>query len=233
MSESLLAALAGVRTHLEPAIAEAQIELADVRARCRELRERATIAEVAGSAPARPAPTAPQSVAEQTGIQASPDTTFASSTVAVASPMRRRPNMPRLPRRWRLALGAVARLDLERLPGLLARNIILRWEGGSAISGTHLGHAKAIAFVRQFQPLVDTASLRVDDVHADGSNVEIAAVVKLRAASHADVELDVRLTVVARFDPAGMITLLFATPDDPAAVDAFLDAAFANNSRSA
>jgi ketosteroid isomerase-like protein len=141
--------------------------------------------------------------------------------------------MPQLPRRWVLALGAVGRLDLDRLPRLLARNIIVRWEGSNTLGGTHLGHAKALAFVRKLEPLVDRTSVRVVDVHADGSNVEITVGLTLQAPTRANLRVETRLSVVARFDPAGMITLLFATPNDPAAVDEFLDVTMADNFRSA
>jgi ketosteroid isomerase-like protein len=235
MSDTLRAALEEVRAHLEPGIAEAQLELADARARCAELRRLASIVRPVVPAPsaAHPVPTSPEVAPELAPPHVGPATTSASPVTALAVSDRHRADTPTLPLRWVLALGALGRLDLERLPRLLARNIILRWEGDNPLSGTHLGHAKALDFIRHLEPFLSPASVRVHDVHSDGSSVEIAVAVTLRAPSRADVQVDTDLTVVARFDPAGMIALLFATPADPAAVDAFFNVAMTEDSRSA
>jgi hypothetical protein len=246
MSDLLLRALENVRPHLESGIAEAQAELAAARLRRRELRQLAATArpvqhastlEVAtpmpGGAAIEPiAVAAPESVhdapPEPIAVAAPEPASVGSSTT---TPVRR--DLPMLPWRWLLALGAIRRVDLDRLPGLLARNIILRWEGENPIAGTHLGHAKALSFLRQLRPFVDGESVRVDEVHADDSNVEIVATVPLKAPSRPSVRVDTDLTVVTRFNSAGMVTLLFLTPSDPAAVDSFFHEAMAEDSRSA
>jgi hypothetical protein len=232
MSDSLRAALEDVRAHLESGIVEAEVELADARLRCRELRQLAAVARpVEGmSAGAAPVP-----IVASGPISGPPEQSLVPATPMPApiGAAPRQPALASLPRRWLLALGAVARLDVDRLPPLLARNIIARWEGDNPIAGTHLGHAKALSFVRRLQPFLDTTSVRVEESHSDDSNVEIAAVVTLRAPGRPDVRVDTRLTVVARFDSAGMITLLFVTPNDTAVVDAFFDAATSENSQSA
>jgi len=204
VSDGLSTALEAVRARIESGIAEAELELAEARARVRELKR--SLADAGAERPA------------------GADDAIAVAALPPLMPPERRAVLPRLPTRWLLALGALRRLDLERLPRAFARNIILRWEGDNPIAGTHLGHKQALAFVRQLQPFFEPASVTVEDLHVADANVEIQATVTLRTRTPVDVRIETRITVVARFDDAGMITLLFATPEDTRAVDGFVRA---------
>lgn len=207
VNDGLSTALEAVRARIESGIAEAELELAEARARVRELK---------------------RSLADAGAVRAvDPDVAPAlapSALPPVVSPDRRA-TLPSLPPRWLLALGAVRRLDLERLPRIFARNIILRWEGDNPIAGTHLGHKQALTFVRRLRPFFEPASVVVEDLHVADANVEILASTMFRIRVPVDVTMETRITIVARFDDAGMITLLFATPEDPKAIDGFLRAA--------
>ena len=205
VNDGLTSALEAVRARIESGIAEAELELAEARARIRELRR--SLADAG---------------AERASLAAVMPSTNALPPVVSAD---RRAALPSLPQRWLLALGAVRRLDMNRLPKIFARNIILRWEGDNPIAGTHLGHKPALEFARRLRPFLEPASVTVEDLHVSDANVEILATATVRTRTPVDVSVEFRITVVIRFDEAGMITLLFATPEDPKAVDGFLRAA--------
>jgi hypothetical protein len=214
VNDGLSTALEAVQARIESGIAEAELELAEARARVRELK---------------------RSLADAGAIRtADPDVAPAPARTALPPVVSadRRAMLPSLPPRWLLALGAIRRLDLERLPRVFARNIILRWEGDNPIAGTHLGHKQALTFVRQLQPFLDPASVVVEDLHVADANVEILASTTLRIRTPVDVTMEARITIVARFDDAGMITLLFATPEDPKSIDGFLRAATMSDAHS-
>jgi hypothetical protein len=205
VNDGLTSALEAVRARIESGIAEAELELAEARARIRELK---------------------RSLADAGAEQASLAAVLPPGTaLPQVVPADRRATFPRLPQRWLLALGTVRRLDMNRLPKIFARNIILRWEGDNPIAGTHLGHKPALEFARRFRQFFEPASVIVEDLHAADANVEILATATLRTRTPLDVSVEFRITVVIRFDEAGMITLMFATPEDPQAVDRFLRAA--------
>ena len=214
MTEALSGVLTATQERLTSGIADAEAELHRARIRCKELRAVVALARAqAEAAPLTPAPR----VLEQTR----PRTQAAYSLGAATSTAGERAEKS-FPREWLRALAVVRRLDLGRLEDVFAPNAIFHWEGDNPLAGMHLGRAQAAEVAGRIAQLIEPRSVRaLEQSEAEGT-LEVLANVTFGGSLPHLVRLETRIHCVFRFDDAGRIALLYATPDDVEAVDAYM-----------
>ena len=242
MSEALAGALASARSRLADGLVEAEAELARARARTKELQRSLALARAEqGTMPTAPEPIAIPDLEVRAGEPA-PEETLEEKPVAPRRPEEpaleetpvapRRPEADRtasaptssdvIPRRWRLALGVIARGDAARLPEIVAPNVIVRWEGDNPLAGTHLGDDAALGVLTRLARLVEPGSIVTEDLRETDGNVEVLVQLTFVGDIPDHVRLDTRVHAILRFDDAGRLALLFATPEEVDVVDGFL-----------
>jgi hypothetical protein len=211
--DALSGALTATQLRLTSGLADAEAELVRARARCRELR--AVVALARAQADAAPTTPAPRMI-EQTRTRA-PAYSLATP-VAAGSVVK----VPPFPRQWVPALAAFRRLDIDRFSDAFAPNTIFHWEGDNPLAGMHLGRKDATEVAGRIAQLIEPGSVRaLEQSEADGT-LEVLVQVTFGGSLPHLVRLDTRIHCVFRFDDAGRVALLYATPDDAEAVDAYL-----------
>jgi len=123
---------------------------------------------------------------------------------------------------WRHSLSALVRCDVAMFPEIFARNVIVRWEGDNPLSGTHLGDKQALPVLARLAASIQPGSALVEELRETDGNLEATVVVTFVGDIPDHVELATRIRCVVRFDEAGRIALLFATPEELDVVDGFL-----------
>jgi hypothetical protein len=212
VTDALSGALTATQLRLTSGLADAEAELVRARARCRELRAVVALARAqADAAPTTPAPR----LLQQTRTR--PPAYSLATQVAAAPPAK-----VSLPRRWVPALAAFQRLEVDRLADVFAPNTIFHWEGDNPLAGMHLGRKDATEIASRLAQLIEPGSVRsLEQSEADGT-LEVLARVTFGGSLPHLVRLETRIHCVFRFDDAGRVALLYATPDDAEAVDAYL-----------
>ena len=216
MTQALVGALSGTQTRLAEGIAEAEAELVRARARCRELRETLALAR-AREAAAVVTPVREPDVRERqkrVRIAELTEGILASSAQSVAS----RP----IPRKWLPALMSIMRLDAERFPGIFTRNTVLQWSGSGSLGGLHLGGIAATRVATELAAHIQPGSIRVDELTGSDENLDMVARATFTAEGVQPPTLETTIHGVFRFDAAGRIALLYLTPYDADALDAYL-----------
>jgi len=212
VTEALSGALTATQLRLTSGLADAEAELVRARARCRELRAVVALARAqADAAPKTPAPR----LLEQTRTRAP---AYSLATPAAAAP----PPKVSIPRRWVPTLAAFRRLDVDRFGDAFAPNTIFHWEGDNPLAGMHLGRAQATEVAGRIAQLVEPGSVRALELSEAAGTLEVLAGVTFGGSLPHLVRLETRIHCVFRFDDAGRVALLYATPDDAEAVDAYL-----------
>ena len=237
MSEALAGALASARSRLADGLAEAEAELTRARARTKELQRSLAVARAEqGTMPIAPDPIAIPDLdvrAEEAAPEEKPEETPVATQRPEERPAAsRRPEADRtasaptssdvIPRRWRLALGVIARGDAARLPEIVAPNVIVRWEGDNPLAGTHLGDDAALGVLTRLASHVEPGSIVTEDLRETDGNVEVLVQLTFVGDIPDHVRLDTRVHAILRFDDAGRLALLFATPEEVDVVDGFL-----------
>jgi hypothetical protein len=214
VTEVLSGALTATQVRMTSGIADAQAELERARARCRELR--AVVALARAQADAAPITPAPRAI-EETRTRATPAYSLATTASAAA-----RPTKAPLPRPWVQTLLTFRRLDVEAFSEAFAPNAIFHWEGDNALAGMHLGRRDATEVATRIAQLIEPRSVRALELSEAEGTLEVLARVVFGGALPHLVRLQTRIHCVFRFDDAGRVALLYATPDDAEAVDAYL-----------
>ncbi len=238
MSEALAGALASARSRLADGLVEAEAELARARARTKELQRTLALARAEqGTMPTAPDPIAIPDLEVSAGDPSPEETPVAprqpERPAAEETPVApRQPEAARtasaptssdvIPRRWRLALGVIARGDAARLPEIVAPNVIVRWEGDNPLAGTHLGDDAALGVLTRLARHVEPGSIVTEDLRETDGNVEVLVQLTFVGDIPDHVRLDTRVHAILRFDDAGRLALLFATPEEVDVVDGFL-----------
>lgn len=215
MTQALVGTLSTVQIRLAEGIADAEAELVRARARCRELRETLALARAREAAAAVVAPVREPDVREQqkrVRIAELTEGILASQTVAG------RP----IPRRWLPALEVIMRLDAERFPGIFTPNTVLQWSGGGSLGGLHLGRPQAARVATELAAHIEPGSIRVDELTGSEENLDVLARATFKAEGVQPPTLEMTVHGVFRFDDAGRIALLYLTPYDADALDAYL-----------
>ncbi len=215
MTQALVGALSGTQARLAEGVAEAEAELVRARARCRELRETLALAR-AREAAAVVTPAREPNVRERqerVRIAERTEEILASHTVAAGRP---------IPRRWLPALVSIVRLDTERFPEIFTRNTVLQWSGGGSRGGLHLGGAEAARVAQELATHIQPGSIRVDELTGSEENLDVLARATFQHDGVQPPTLETTIHGVFRFDDAGRIALLYLTPYDADALDAYL-----------
>jgi hypothetical protein len=221
VTEALSGALTATQARLTSGIADAQAELERARARCKELRAVVALARAqADAAPITPAPR----VIEETRTRATPAYSLATPAAAAALTSAKAP----LPRPWVQTLLTFRRLDVDAFSEAFAPNAIFHWEGDNALAGMHLGRKDATAVATRIAQLIEPRSVRTLELGEAEGTLEVLARVVFGGELPHLVRLQTRIHCVFRFDDAGRVALLYATPDDAEAVDAYLKLAVAD-----
>jgi hypothetical protein len=215
VTQALVGSLSAVQTRLAEGIADAEAELVRARQRCRELRETLALAR-AREAAAVVTPVREPDVRERqkrVRIAELTEGILASQTVATGSP---------IPRRWLPALVSIMRLDTERFPGIFTRNTVLQWSGGGTLAGLHLGGVQAARVATELAAHIEPGSIRVDEMTGSEENLDVLARATFSSADAQPPQLETTIHGVFRFDDAGRIALLYLTPYDADALEAYL-----------
>jgi hypothetical protein len=217
VSQTLSGAIEATQARLARGIAEAEEELARARARCRELRqelalERARVA-AAEVEPAVEPPKEPAVRAKEQRARIAELTSSFLTTTAAGRP---------IPRRWLPALLTILRLDSERFERAFARNTVLYWSGSGPVEGLHLGADKAIEVATRVAQRIEPGSIVVEELTEADDNLDVVARVTFANAAAHLPPLETTIHGVFRFDDAGRIALLYATPYDGTAIEPYL-----------
>lgn len=215
MTQALVGALSGTQTRLADGIAEAEAELARARVRCRELRETLALAR-AREAAAVVTPVREPDVRERqkrARIAERTEEILAPQTVAAGRP---------IPRRWLPALVSIMRLDPERFATIFTRNAVFQWSGGGSLGGLHLGGAEATRVAMELATHIEPGSIRVDELAGSEENLDVLARATFRRNGDQPSTLETTIHGVFRFDDAGRIALLYLTPYDADALEAYV-----------
>jgi hypothetical protein len=203
VTQALVGALSTTQTRLAAGIADAEAELVRARSRCRELRETLALAR-AREAAAVVTPVREPDVRERqkrVRIAELTEGILASQTV----PGRR------IPRRWLPALVSIMRLNTQRFPEIFTRNTVL-----------HLGGTAAARVATQLAAHIEPGSIRVDELTGSDENLDVLARATFFADGVQPPTLETTIHGVFRFDDLGRIALLYLTPYDADALDAYL-----------
>jgi hypothetical protein len=214
VTQALVGALSATQTRLAAGIAEAEAELVRARMRCRELREMLALARARQAAAVVTPVREPDVRERQTRVRIAEMTEriLASETVA-----------PRpIPRRWLPALGSIVRLDAGRFPGIFTPNTVLQWSGGGSLGGLHLGSTQATRVATELAAHIEPGSIFVDELTGSAENLDVLARATFFAAGVQPPKLEVTIHAVFRFDGEGRIALLYLTPYDTDALNAYL-----------
>jgi hypothetical protein len=215
VTQALVGTLWATQTRLAEGIADAEAELVRARARCRELRETLALAR-AREAAAVVTPVREPDVRERqkrVRIAELTEGILTSQTVAAGRP---------IPRRWLPALVSIMRLDVERFPAIFTRNTVLQWSGGGSLGDLHLGGAEAARVATELAANIEPGSIRVDELTGSEENLYVVARATFTAAGVDPPKLETTIHGVFRFDDAGRISLLYLTPYDADALEAYL-----------
>ena len=211
--EVLSGALTATQDRLASGLVDAEAELARARVRCRELRQELALARAREAAAAKTPDRQPQrEMARPARIAA-----LTSNYLGGAST----PAVP-IPRRWRVALETMRRLDVDRFPRIFAPSIVMSWSGNGQHSGTHLGRDRAAEVAAAIVGRIRRGSIVVEELTGAEENLEVLARVTFDNPEVQRPALETTVHAVFRFDEIGRITLLFASPYDPQAVDRYL-----------
>jgi len=211
--EGLSGALTATQTRLATGLVEAEAELARARKRCRELRQKLALARARESAVARTPARQPQREMVRPERIAALTRNYLGGAATPAVP---------IPRRWRRALETIRRLEVGRFPQIFAPNIVMSWSGNSSLSGTHLGSVRAAEVAAEIAGRIRPGSVVVEELTGAAENLEVLARVTFENPELRRLPLETTIHAVFRFDDVGRITLLFASPYDPQAVDRYL-----------
>jgi hypothetical protein len=214
VTQALVGALSTTQTRLAAGIADAEAELVRARSRCRELRETLALARAREAAAVVTPVREPDARERQKRVRIAELTEgiLASQTV----PGRR------IPRRWLPALVSIMRLDTERFPGIFTRNTVLQWSGSGSLAGLHLGGTQAARVATQLAAHIKPGSIRVDELTGSDENLDVLARATFFADGVQPPTLETTIHGVVRFDDLGRIALLYLTPYDADALDAYL-----------
>ena len=213
MTEGLSGALTATRTRLASGLVDAEAELARARERCRELRRTLALARAREAAAAKRPAREPQREMIRPARIAALTSSYLGETARPATSV---------PRGWRRALETMRRLDVDRFPRIFAPNIVLSWSGNSALSGMHLGRDRAAKAAAAIAGRIRPNSLVAEELTAAEDNLEVLASLTFDDPALAQPPLETTVHAVLRFDDAGRIALLLASPYDPDAVDRYL-----------
>lgn len=215
MTQALVGTLSATQTRLAEGIADAEAELARARARARELRETLALAR------AREAAAVVMPVLEPDARERQKRVRIAELTEGILAPPHTVAESP-IPRRWLPALVSIMRLDVERFPSIFTQNTVLQWSGGGSLSGLHLGGTEAVRVATELAARIEPGSIRVDELTGSEENLDVLARATFTAAGVQPPKLETTIHSVFRFDDAGRIALLYLTPYDANALDAYL-----------
>jgi hypothetical protein len=209
-------ALYGTQTRLAEGIVEAEAELVRARVRCRELRETLALAR------AREAAAVVTPVREPDARERQKRVRIAELTEGIlASYAQTVPGRP-IPRKWLPALMSMMRLDAERFPEIFTPNTVLQWSGGGSLGGLHLGGAAAARVATELAAHIEPGSIRVDELTGSDQNLEVLARATFTAAGVQPPRFETTIHGVFRFDDGGRIALVYLTPYDADALEAYL-----------
>ncbi len=213
-TQALVGVLSASQARLAEGIAEAEVDLARARKRCRELRETLALARAREAAAVVTPVREPDARERQKRVRIAELTEgiLASQTVAG------RP----IPRRWLPALVSIMRLNAERFPEIFTRNTVLQWSGGGSLAGLHLGGAQATRVATQLAAHIEPGSIRVDELTGSDENLDVLARATFFGDGVQPPKLETTIHGVFRFDDAGRIALLYLTPYDADALEAYL-----------
>jgi hypothetical protein len=214
VTQALAGTLSATQTRLADGIADAEAELVRARARCRELRETLALARAREAAAVVTPVREPDERERQKRVRIAEltEAILASQTVA---------GWP-IPRRWLPALVSIMRLDTVRFDGIFTRNTVLQWSGGGSLGGLHLGGAKATRVATELAAHIEPGSIRVDELTGSDENLDVLARATFTASGVQPPKLETTIHGVFRFDDAGRIALLYLTPYDADALEAYL-----------
>lgn len=213
MIEGLSGALTATQARLASGLVDAEAELVRARKRCRELREKLALARAREAAVATTPARQPQREMNRPARIAALTSNYLGGTATPAVP---------IPRRWRRALETIRRLDVERFPKIFAPTIVLSWSGDSPLAGMHTGSDRAAEAAAAIVSRIRPDSVVVEELTGAEDNLEVLARVTFDNPAVPDPPLETTVHTVFRFDDEGRVTLLFAAPYDPHAVDRFL-----------
>jgi hypothetical protein len=211
--EGLSGALTATQTRLASGLVDAEAELVRARARCKELRQKLALARAREAAAAKTPDRQPQREMARPARIAALTSNYLGGAATPAVP---------IPRRWRLALESMRRLDVGRFPRIFAPSIVMSWAGNGPHSGTHLGSTRAAEAASAIADRIRPDSIVVEELTGAEENLEVLARVTFDNAAVPRPPLETTIHAVFRFDDRGRITLLFASPYDPHAVDRYL-----------
>lgn len=215
MTQALVGMLSATQIRLAEGIAEAEAELVHARSRCRELRETLALARAREAAAVSTPVREPDVRERQKRVRIAELTEV---ILASSRPDTRRP----IPRMWLPALVSIMRLDTDRFPAIFTRNTVLQWSGGGSLGGLHLGGAEAARVATELAAHIEPGSIQVDELTGADENLDVLARATFTADGAEPPTLETTIHGVFRFDDAGRIALLYLTPYDADALEAYL-----------